>query len=124
MAQNPSKKKAEVKRGQGTEQLPYGGAKQVNEMLPATPFSDLAPPVEDVEIGTDETGFDGLLYNPSDRPTEPITSGASFGPGPNAPNIPGLREGEYVRRVASELASSPGLTSKSKSFLARVARGL
>src|SRR5215210_4895216 len=92
----PQKKRPEVKRGSGPDQLPYGGATQVNaasasfDQPSAAPYAENINPQEPQPIQGDLTGYDNLLFGGSDRPDEPITQGASFGPGSNflTPNAP------------------------------------
>ena len=105
--------------------LPYGANAVTNQQAQDIPdptdptydeFSDMQPPSEGEQF----------LYSPTDRPKEPITSGMSFGQGPNAPK-PIVRDetpNQFAVRVAQTLSaegeSSPGL----QKFIKRIERGL
>src|SRR5207249_1857480 len=52
-------------------------------------------------------GFDQALFAPTDRPTEPITAGAPFGPGANYVPKPYESDRAFALRVADQLEQTP-----------------
>jgi len=61
----------------------YGGVKALadaQKAVPTGPSPTSAPP----QIQRPVPGAAGPLTRPTERPNEPITAGANFGPGPNA----------------------------------------
>lgn len=60
----------------------YGKGKQQMEAQRAVPMG--RSPVEAVVPQRPMPGTLGALTRPTERPSEPITAGADFGPGPNA----------------------------------------
>ena len=66
-------------------------------------------------------GYDDVLFGPSDRPNEPLTHGAPFGPGSNFVPLPYEDEYAFRRRIADELDAdgSPSLAP----FVAKLRSG-
>lgn len=64
-------------------------------------------------------GYDPALFGPSDRPNEPITSGAPFGPGPAFVPTPQEDSRTFMLRVADSLSQTPELAS----YVARIRAG-
>ena len=113
--------------------LPLGAASQLEEAF------DTATSVEEDEFGeeldeeggfdvADEaadfaqpTGKDALLFGPTNRPLEPVTAGAPFGPG--ATSSLRLDDDALVRRFVDEMAARRDAPEEIKSFARRVARG-
>ena len=60
----------------------YGGVKALADAQKAVPMG--ASPVAAPQIQRPVPGAAGSLTRPTERPNEPITAGANFGPGPNA----------------------------------------
>lgn len=145
----PNPNQPKLRRGApGPEQLPKGAATRLNQLAKPVqgpskgldrfarpPEPDFAaapreiiggPPVVPQEMPPmqgDITGFDDILFGPTDRPEEPITAGAPFGPGPSFPRHGFESDEEFMARVANELAQSPAASSYVKAFAARVLRG-
>lgn len=123
MATASSKPKA--KQGPaGPEQLPYGAATQINQqldLLPPDPASVAA--AEEDQPTAPLTDFDDILFGPSDRPNEPLTHGANFGPGANFTTRGPDTDKDFMARAAIELANAPGASARVRAFAARVARG-
>lgn len=105
------------KRG---ESLPYGQAAAANA-VPS--FLDELPlpgePEEDYQPADDTEAF---LASASDRPDQPLSAGAPFGPGPDVVPRPQENERDFLARVATSLetTSLPG----AREFASRVRRGL
>lgn len=117
--------KPQVKKGPaGPEQLPQGAATQLNQQLQLVP-PDLATiaAAEEDQPSAPLTDFDDLLFGPSDRPQEPITHGAGFGPGANFTTRGPETDKDFMARAAVELANAPGASARVRAFAARVARG-
>jgi hypothetical protein len=64
-------------------------------------------------------GYDQALFAPTQRPDEPITHGAPFGPGANFVQAPSEDNRTFALRVAGQLASDPGLAP----FVAAIQQG-
>ena len=60
----------------------YGGIKALADAQKAVPMG--ASPAAAPQIQRPTPGAAGSLTRPTERPLEPITAGANFGPGPNA----------------------------------------
>ena len=71
------------------------------------------------------TGFDNLVFGPTDRPDEPITSGAGFGPGQMGVSGDGRTSDQKLADFAlySLNSNSAQLSPRSKSIMARIIRG-
>ena len=124
MAAETSKPKAK-KGPAGPEQLPQGGASQVNAGLSLVPSPDptLIAATEDIEPQGRVTEHDDILFAGTDHPNEPITTGAPFGPGANFTTQGPERDSEFLARAAAEIAASPAASPRVRAFVARVARG-
>lgn len=97
----------QVKQGNS---LAYGEADVANRLSAMFPIPD---DVEDDEFQPADEG-EGWLFGATERPTEPITSGAPFGPGPDVsrwalsePNDAQLRD-----RLATQMLTSGSADSK------------
>ena len=98
----------QIKRGQGSDALPYGAATRANK-APKSRMSMPAP--------TDEQEFkpqspdEQFAFAPTDFPNEPVTSGVPFGPGPSGRAPAGMEATlARVRRnlpLLQQLASEP-----------------
>ena len=87
-----------VKRG---ADLPYGEATAVNDLAaraPAPQQQDFAP------TGQDQS----YLFGPTDRPGEPITTGAPFGPGADVSRHAFETDSQMADRVAEALVAKGG----------------
>jgi len=84
----------------GTVQAP--APQRPQRVQPINPVAEGTRPEDDDASG----GYDEALFAPSDRPDEPITHGAPFGPGANFVALPYEDEYAFRRRVADELESS------------------
>ena len=60
----------------------YGGIKALADAQKAVPMG--ASPATAPQIQRPVPGAAGPLTRPTERPLEPVTAGANFGPGPNA----------------------------------------
>ena len=60
----------------------YGGIKALADAQKAVPMG--ASPAAAPQIQRPVPGAAGPLTRPTERPLEPVTAGANFGPGPNA----------------------------------------
>jgi hypothetical protein len=67
-------------------------------------------------------GYDTALFAGTDRPTEPVTSGAAFGPGPNYVPQPYESDRAFALRVASQLEQS-GTASKLTGYIEKLRWG-
>lgn len=115
------------KQNGSADQLPQGGAKQLNQS------AEMIPEMSDAEInllGDDQpqpqgqvTAFDDILFGPTDHPNEPITHGASFGPGANTIRNGPETNKEFLARTAYQLANSPSASPRVRAFAVRIARG-
>jgi len=78
-------------------------------------------PVDFTPAGEDEQ----FLYSPTDRPGEPVTAGAPFGPGPDATKhaMP-LTTGGLVEQTIAGLQRIPNPPREVRAFIERASRGL
>jgi hypothetical protein len=56
-------------------------------------------------------GYDAALFGPTDRPQEPVTHGAPFGPGANFTQTPQEDSRTFMLRVAGQLSGTPELAA-------------
>jgi len=61
----------------------YGGIKKLADAQKAVPMG-ASPAAAPPQIQRPVPGAAGPLTRPTERPLEPVTAGANFGPGPNA----------------------------------------
>lgn len=108
----------QVKRG---EELAYGDATQANRLASAIPTLDVADEATFEPGGSEEDEF---LYGRTDRPMEPVTQGAPFGPGQNVTrNTLGEDDGQFMGRVIAEMeARNP--SPQVRKFTERAKMGL
>lgn len=113
------------KQSGSANQLPQGAAKQLNDASELIPDEDpmALAGLEDTEPETDLTDYDEILFSATDHPQEPITTGASFGPGANTLRGGPQSDSEFLTRAVAKIAASPSASPRVKSFAARVARG-
>lgn len=115
----------------GFEGLPYGENQQANDLLaqvgdePAVPlFAEEL--LEDDDMLDDEDGLvdedDDFILSPTDRPAEPITAGAPFGPGPAFTRYAYESEERFRSRMADQLQAEGD--PEVRRFAERLRRGL
>lgn len=109
----------QYKRGKGADSLSYGEAVSANDML-----AQMAPPMEDgSELYQPSGPEEEFLFGPTDRPNEPITAGAPFGPGPLAPKGSFRTERAQVATVAELVRTNPQVSAEARAWAARVQAG-
>lgn len=124
----------EFSANEGTKDaLPKGEATRLNEAIADIDFDAVLPPEEEQEEEEDFaepaqtlgniTGFDDQVFGPSDRPNEPITAGAPFGPGASSVSSALPNEGPGSDQVLRDLVDSPSATPRTRALAARVLRG-
>src|SRR2546427_554516 len=84
---------------QGTD-LPYGGAQAANSLM------GMVGPLNPPEPHQPQGPEDQFLFSQSDRPNEPVTSGAPFGAGANVVHGSFQSDDEVVAQVAQQLQGS------------------
>lgn len=99
--------------------LDYGqnvAANQMAEMIDPSydPLADYTPENVDMEF----------LTSPTDRPQEPLSHGAPFGPGADFTPHQFTNDASMMRQVVQRMAAAPGADAEVKAFADRVARGL
>lgn len=101
--------------------MPYGAATDISELEQAYPFAELqgAPDEEYIPANTAEK----FLFGPTDRPNEPITTGAPFGAGPPGAAAAYESSDQLLQRVALQIGETPGAAPELRAFAARVAKG-
>ena len=124
----------EYSANQGTpEALPQGEATATNQMVEeldlqveepvAFPEEDLAGADEVPPMEGDLTGLDEMVFGGTDRPNEPITAGAEFGPGQIGLASDGRTPEMKLQDYALSAINDPTMSSRSKSIMARIIRG-
>lgn len=101
----------------------YGEAKQQQAVVDAIPQrpSTGAAPTGPRAPAAPLPGSLGAVDRPTERPNEPLTAGAPFGPGPGAGHL-GLVDPSNVGQFLSDLAMQPG-TNPEVAALATRAQG-
>jgi len=102
----------------GTE-LPYGAAAAANRRFTAIEEPPL-PPEEEFKPATPQEAF---LFSPTDRPNEPASHGAPFGPGADYTPYEYESDQDFLARVAGEL-DTPDASREVRDFVRRVRQGL
>lgn len=96
--------------------MAYGEATAANDLeamaMPPMPVEQFAP------AGPEEQ----FLYSQTDKPDEPLTAGAPFGPGPSSTR-PYESSDQFLRRVSSVLDRTSKVPPEVKAFLDRAAAG-
>lgn len=124
----------EFSANEGTpEALPKGEATQTNQMVEevdlqveepvAFPEEDLAGADEVPPMEGDLTGLDDMVFGGTDRPNEPITAGAEFGPGTFGLASDQRTAEQKLQDYALNAINDPTMSSRSKSLMARIIRG-
>lgn len=107
----------QFKRG---EELPYGDASAANALIGLAPISGA---VED-DVAFEPSGEEeSYIFGPSDRPNEPITAGAPFGPGGNVSRAAISLDADAVRRVADQITANRTSSPEARRFAERVRAG-
>ena len=106
---------AQFQRG---DQLDYGAASAANSLMGLVPPPE--NPQDQFQPRNDQERF---LTSPTDRPNEPLSAGAPFGPG-----APGLRnmgesDAQVVARVTAQAAEDPAAPPVLRAFAKRVREG-
>jgi hypothetical protein len=104
-----------IKRG---ENLGYGDATAANALMHLAP----RPQVEE-QTYAPAGGDEEFIYGPTNRPAEPITSGAPFGAGPSAVLGAFRTDDDVVSSVAERIAADPNASSQTKAWAARSRAG-
>ncbi len=97
---------ADLRRLAGTVRAPNPAPVLPPQTGPARPVPTRGPEAALAEDEDVSGGYDEALFGPSDRPDEPITAGAPFGPGRSFVILPYEDERAFARRVANQLESS------------------
>lgn len=106
------------KRGKGQDALAYGEAASANDLI-----AQLGPNVEDDELYQPAGAEEEFLFGPTDRPEEPITAGAPFGPGPSVTRARFSGEPQMAASVAAQIRSSANVSKEARAWAARVQAG-
>jgi hypothetical protein len=64
-----------------------------------------------------------FLFDPTDRPAEPVTSGTPFGQGPSTIRTPGKTDPVSIQTLAQQIAADPQASLPAKAFATRVNLG-
>lgn len=83
----------------------------------------IGAPMEEEQFtpGTPEEEF---LFSNSDRPNEPLTAGAPFGPGPNFVTRPVQTDSQFRQGLVARLETTPVNSPELKAYIDKVRRGL
>ena len=116
----------------GANNLPYGGASAANSALPdptttePSSFGDLF--IDDDDFGDEEDNFapqgdeETYLFSPTERPAEPISAGAPFGPGADFVRQAYESDRDFMLRVGQSLSGDPN--PDVRDFVTRISEGL
>lgn len=93
--------------GTGAELRRIAGVVRDRPRTPVRPVALRGPATLPAAPDELNDGYDGVLFEPSERPAEPITAGAPFGPGPSLVPLPHETSRSFAIRVAQMLEDSP-----------------
>lgn len=99
--------------------LDYGDATQANDL--AELFDDGT--VEDEELYVPVGEEEEFLFGPTERPAEPLTAGAPFGPGPAVARSAVEDDEQFSLRVAETIIANPDTGPEAKAWARRRLRG-
>lgn len=102
--------------------LPYGDNASTNALatdqdVDAELFAD---PEDTYTPGPDEQ----MLFGPTDRPGEPVTAGAGFGPGPDATRYAFESGADVLNKLAERIAADPTSDTQAKAWANKRKQGL
>ena len=115
------------KKGSGPTQLPYGSVKELAEGI-----SNVSMDLQSVDqtIGSQEytpihpdPEIDQLLLRPTDRPNEPLTHGANFGPGQNGLTVQNPSDTTGMRAQLARTLIETGTTQGERELAQRISGG-
>jgi hypothetical protein len=98
--------------------MPYGEADAVNQLL------GMIGPDDEPEAHQPSTPQEEFLFSPTDRPSEPVTSGVNFGAGPDDVMDRAETPRLFNDRVAGALGAQPGAPKEVRALVARMREGL
>ena len=113
MAKAGETPQAQFKQG---DNLAYGEAAAANSLM------GLVGPAVQPEPHQPQGPEDQFLFSPTDRPNEPITHGAAFGPGAGA--IQGPSDDQLVEQVSQQALNDPAAPTAMRRFAQRQAQGM
>lgn len=106
----------QYKRG---KDLAYGDAASANDLLAA-----LGPQPDQGQQDYQPQGeAEQFLFGPTNRPAEPITAGAPFGPGPSVSRAKFPTEAQAIGAVAEQIRQNPNVSKEARAWAARVQAG-
>lgn len=100
--------------------LAYGDNQAANQQAQMV---DNSPPYDPAQEFQPADNTEAFLYGPTDRPSEPVTAGAPFGPGPDAPLTAAPTPQQFVQNVIATIPQD-SLDPEVAAFARRVAQGL
>lgn len=107
----------QFKKGQA---LAQGQAQAVNQMAQSLPAAAPTPGIDEQNQYQPQSPAEQFLFGPTNRPSEPITAGAPFGPGASVMFNSDLN---ILQNVAQQVLSDPNAGKDSKVWAARALAG-
>jgi len=109
-------------------ELPRGTAQQVADLEAASLGMQVAEVAASGEPGDQRfeprDDEDVFAFSPTDRPDEPLTQGAPFGPGASFTPYAFESQQGMLQRIADQMASQPNAPDEVRAFANRLRRGL
>jgi hypothetical protein len=99
--------------------LPYGAEGAIDEA--AEDMELFGEPDEEPDEGGPDEEF---LFGGTDRPMEPLTAGAPFGPGMDATRFAFESDQDILDGLAARVSANPQADSQAKAWAATRAKGL
>jgi hypothetical protein len=107
----------EFQRGTGPEALDFGAASAANDFLGPMFLDDDFDEDEDEFLPSGEE--EEFIFGPSQRPAEPITAGAPFGPGPDVGRVRSETDESFVNRLAESFLARTDAGPEAKAWAKR-----
>jgi len=104
----------------GADSLAYGEAAAANALVSLSEGDEVD---DDDLLFQPEGEEEEFLFGPSDRPAEPITTGAPFGPGADVVRRSFQSDDQLVAQVAERIAADPRAPKVLRAFSRRALEG-
>ena len=103
--------------------LPYGSNQAVNDVVDDSAVDEelFGEPEDDFTPAGPEEEF---LFSPTDRPDEPLTAGAGFGPGADGTRHAVESDADVLTRMAERIAANPSSDPQARAWAAKRTKGL
>ena len=106
-------------------QMPYGTVERANATRPQQARQPQARQASQPQGGQGSSPIEDFLFGATQRPTEPVTAGAPFGPGASPFDMSRVESPrDFMTRVVGQMVLAPDAEPELQGFLAKVQLGL